>query len=255
MKDLWNKFKEVDKLQFIKDNDRTIAIAITVFSGLLCIGMGIMLPFVPVSHTSRQVILNVRQGQELPGATKKEEIVLKEMSSEVNQPISVDVKDYLVNEVDIKILSKLKLDTSEVNIGEPGTYKYTIKYKKKTYTGVYTITEKPLPTVETMTLKELKLTVGSTLPQNVEAYVVEKLAPEVIANIQIDLSKVNVNKAGDYQYTVTYNGKFYTGKIIIYEPQPTIVNPEEEKKDSTNTGDTPVDPNTGNGDQLVNVPT
>lgn len=136
----------------------------------------------------------------------------------------------------------------------PGTYKYTIKYKKKTYTGVYTITEKPLPTVETMTLKELKLTVGSTLPQNVEAYVVEKLAPEVIANIQIDLSKVNVNKAGDYQYTVTYNGKFYTGKIIIYEPQPTIVKPEEEKKDPTNPGDTPVDPNTGSEDQTIPVP-
>lgn len=231
MKDLWNKFKELDKLEFIKQNDPLIAVTMLSFSGFLCIGMGIMLPFVPTSQVSKQVVVTVNQGLVSEQETQKEEIILKEMSSEVNQPISVNVEDYLEKKVSIKILSKLKLDTSEVNIGEPGTYKYTVKYKKKTYTGVYKITEKQLPTVETMTLKELRLTVGSELPQNVEAYITEKLAPEVIANLKIDLSNVNVNKAGDYQYTVTYDGKLYTGKIIIYEPQPTIVKPSQEKKE------------------------
>ena len=46
----------------------------------------------------------------------------------------------------------------------------------------------------------------------------------------IDLSKVNVNLAGSYQYTITYNNSIYTGTIVVTETQPTL---------STNIGDTP----------------
>ena len=46
----------------------------------------------------------------------------------------------------------------------------------------------------------------------------------------IDLSKVNVNTAGNYQYTITYNNSIYTGTIVVTETQPTL---------STNIGDTP----------------
>ena len=38
----------------------------------------------------------------------------------------------------------------------------------------------------------------------------------------IDLSKVNVNKAGSYQYTITYNNSIYTGTIVVTETQPTL---------------------------------
>ena len=38
----------------------------------------------------------------------------------------------------------------------------------------------------------------------------------------IDLSKVNVNLAGSYQYTITYNNSIYTGTIVVTESQPTL---------------------------------
>ena len=38
----------------------------------------------------------------------------------------------------------------------------------------------------------------------------------------IDFSKVNVNKAGSYQYTITYNNSIYTGTIVVAETQPTL---------------------------------
>ena len=46
----------------------------------------------------------------------------------------------------------------------------------------------------------------------------------------IDLSKVNVNTAGNYQYTITYNNSIYTGTIVVTETQPTL---------STNIGEEP----------------
>ena len=38
----------------------------------------------------------------------------------------------------------------------------------------------------------------------------------------LDLSSVNVNKAGTYQYTVRFNNSIYTGNITITEDQPTL---------------------------------
>lgn len=58
----------------------------------------------------------------------------------------------------------------------------------------------------------------------------------------IDLSKVNVNKAGSYQYTITYNNSIYTGTIVVTETQPTLstdikdqptTNPPEQTEPTT----------------------
>ena len=58
----------------------------------------------------------------------------------------------------------------------------------------------------------------------------------------IDLSKVNVNKAGSYQYTITYNNSIYTGTIVVTETQPTLstdikdqptTNPPEQTETTT----------------------
>ena len=68
---------------------------------------------------------------------KTNEIKLKDIEIEINNPISVNIKDYLedVENISDDILSILKLDTSLVNINEAGTYQYTITYKKKKYIG------------------------------------------------------------------------------------------------------------------------
>ena len=58
----------------------------------------------------------------------------------------------------------------------------------------------------------------------------------------IDLSKANVNKAGSYQYTITYNNSIYTGTIVVTETQPTLstdikdkptTNPPEQTEPTT----------------------
>ena len=61
--------------------------------------------------------------------------ILKDVTVEVNEPISVDVKEYITNMDDIseKALKKFKLDTSLVNVTQSGKYTYTISYKSKKY--------------------------------------------------------------------------------------------------------------------------
>lgn len=158
--------------------------------------------------------------QKRVATAKSNEIRLKAMELEINQPLSVNVKDYLENVEDIeeKILKELKLDTSMVNINQAGSYTYTITYKKKTYNGIFKIKEKPLPDMA-LTLKSLNLEVGSALDTDIQAYIVEPLVEEIKANIKLNVTSVNTAQAGNYQYTVTYNGRLYTGTITIYQPQ------------------------------------
>lgn len=213
---------------------RAITISTIAFLGVLCITSGVIMPMV-IKFEEPKNIVKLKITQKRVAKAKSNEIKLKDMESEINTPISVDIKDYLVYDLDNKILKNLKLDTSAVNVVQAGTYTYTITYKKKTYNGTYVIKEKPLPTIDRMTLKSLKLTKGSTLSTDIATYIVESIPEEAKIAIKLDLSKVNVNAAGTYQYTVTYNGKFYTGNIEIYEPQVTLPaqtpKPEEEKKE------------------------
>lgn len=228
IKSFITKFKDTDKKEWIKKHDRVIAITIISFSGMLCVGMGVMLPFVPKEVYHESIFLQITEEQ--VEKTKSNDIVLKEMESEVNQPISVDVKDYVdTSLLDSGVIKKLKLDTSAVNISEAGTYTFTVKYKSKTYNGIYVIKEKPLPQVDNMTLRNLQFEIGSTLPVNIEAYVVEQLSDEVKAHVELDLSKVNVHAAGNYPYTVTYNGKFYTAIITIQEKPAQEALPQQDQ--------------------------
>ena len=173
---------------------------------------------------------------------KTNEIKLKQMELEINNPMSLNIKDYLENaeQIEPSVLKSLKLDTSLVNINQAGTYTYTIKYKKKKYNGVFIIKEKELPKVE-LTLKNLSLEKGAALSTNVSAYIVEELSEEVRNNITINLKEVNTAQPGEYQYTVTYDNKIYTGKIWIYEKQPTIITPNTP--DTTTTPSTDVNTN------------
>ncbi len=172
---------------------------------------------------------------------KTNEIKLKDMELEINQSLSVDVKDYLenLNDIDQEVLKILRLDTSMVKVNEAGTYTYTVSYKKKKYNGTFTIKEKELPNVD-LTIKNLRLTIGSPLSTDKQVYIKEELTEEIKKNILIDLTAVDTQKVGNYKYTVTYNGILYTGTIEVYEPQQKVLTPsngteddskKEEKKD------------------------
>jgi len=163
---------------------------------------------------------------------KTNEIKLKDMEIEINQSLSVDVKDYLENlaDIDQEVLKSLKLDTSMVKVNEAGSYTYTISYKKKKYNGTFTIKEKELPNVD-LTINNLRLTIGSPLSTDKQVYIKETLTDEIKNNILIDLTAVDTQKVGNYKYTVTYNGILYTGTIEVYEPQQKVLTPSNGTED------------------------
>ena len=214
-------------------------LSLTIAScGLLLIGSGLIM-INTVKQPTVKYNYSVSIKEQKISQSKTNEIKLKEMELEINNPMSLNIKDYIENadQIEPSILKSLKLDTSLVNINQAGTYPYTIKYKKKKYNGSFIIKEKELPQVE-LTLKNLSLEKGAALSTNVSAYIVEDLTEEVRNNIIINLKDVNTTQPGEYQYTVTYNNKIYTGKIWIYEKQPTIITPN-----TPSTPDTPVDEN------------
>lgn len=163
---------------------------------------------------------------------KTNEIKLKDMELEINQSLSVDVKDYLENlaDIDQEVLKSLKLDTSMVKVNEAGSYTYTVSYKKKKYNGTFTIKEKELPNVD-LTINNLRLTIGSPLSTDKQVYIKETLTDEIKNNILIDLTAVDTQKVGNYKYTVTYNGILYTGTIEVYEPQQKVLTPSNGTED------------------------
>ena len=70
-----------------------------------------------------------------------------------------------------------------------------------------------------MTLKSLSYEINTQLPNDVSLYIQEAVSEEVKAGIKLDLSNVDITTAGVYLYSVSYNGKFYTNTITIYEPK------------------------------------
>ena len=193
----------------------------------------------PITKTTKELKITQKRVANM----KSNEILLKPMEQEINQPISMNVKDYLenANDIDNKIINELQLDTSMVNVNQAGDYTYTITYKKKTFNGTFTIKEKPLPDM-VLTLKTLNLEVGSALSTDIQNYITETLTDEVKQNIKLDLTNVNTAQAGNYQYTVTYNGRLYTGTITIYEPNKTE-NPTKKPDDTTSTDNTETETN------------
>lgn len=203
---------------------KIICLALAIW-GFILIGSGTTMLVTEKPQKTSDVKLKVIQKR--VAKTKSNEIKLKDMELEINQPLSVNIKDYLVNPSDIEenIIKSLKLDTSMVNINQAGSYNYTITYKKKKFNGVFIIKEKPLPEITNMTLKTFNLEIGSTLSNDIQTYVSETLSEEIKANAKLDISNVNTNQSGNYQYTVTYNGKLYTGTITIHQPQITTPTP------------------------------
>lgn len=195
----------------------TLSLAI---SGLLSTTSGLILNKMDVKNTSNKVEVKVIEKQ--VAKIKSNVPVLKDVSVEVNQPISVDVKEYISNLDDISnsALRQFKLDTSLVNVTQAGKYTYTISYKNKKYNGNVIVNEKVLPTLN-LRLKNLSIKLNSNLPTDVKDYIDTTIPEEALQTVKLDISKVNTKIAGDYQYTVTYNKQLYTGTITVYEEQPT----------------------------------
>lgn len=217
----------------LSKKQKYIIAGVTAAWGIVFIGSGVSMSFMNTPVTKTKTELKVTQKR--VANMKSNEIRLKSMEQEINQPISMNVKDYLenVNDIEEKMLNELHLDTSMVNVNQAGTYTYTITYKKKTFNGNFTIKEKPLPDM-VLTLKSLNLEIGSALSTDIQKYITETLTDEVKQNVKLDLSNVNTAQAGNYQYTVTYNSRLYTGTITIYEPNKTespIKKPSETPQD------------------------
>lgn len=213
---------------------RIITISALSLLGVLSIASGVMYNSLQANNVEEKILVVVEQKQV---STEKDiDIKLKNLTIEVNTPLSVKIVDYLDSAVSDEVLANLKLDTSNVNVTEPGTYNYTITYKKKIYNGIITVKEKELTnnnTLQSITLKTVNVNIGTALSTDISNYVIEPLTDEIKSNMLIDLSNVNVNKAGSYQYTIKYNNSIYTGTITITESQPTLSTNIDDTKDTS----------------------
>ena len=237
----YNYFKDRGRkmLKNTTYKQRTIIIVTLTLWSIVFIGSGITMQMMDKPKTKTKTELKITQKR--VANMKSNEILLKSMEQEINQPLSMNIKDYLenVDDIDNTILNELKLDTSMVNANQAGTYTYTVTYQKKTFNGTFEIKEKPLPDM-VLTLKSLNLELGSALSTDIQTYITETLTDEVKNNVKLDLTNVNTAQAGNYQYTVTYNGRLYTGNITIYEPQKAEEKDpyEQQKTDCETTGGT-----------------
>lgn len=232
------------KQKLTQKESRFLSITIAC-CGLLLIGSGLIM------STSKEKTIIKKNftldiSEQKVAESKTNEIKLKDMELEINNPLSLNIKDYIENveEIENSVLKALKLDTSLVNINQAGTYNYTITYKKKKYNGNFVIKEKELPKVE-LTLKNISLEKGAALSTNVSTYIAEEISDEVKNNIILNLKDVNTAQPGEYQYSITYDNKLYTGKIWIYEKQTTVITPNTPIETETPTpSESPTQPET-----------
>lgn len=199
---------------------------IIAFWGIIFIGSGLVMNKTYKPKEKIRYSLNIEEKIISQAQAKTNEIKLKDLEIEINNPISMNIEDYLENisNIEMSVLKVLKLDTSLVNITQAGTYQYTITYNKKKYIGTIKIKEKELPNV-TFTLINLTLTTGDAVPTNPRNYIKEEIAEEVYNNITLDISKVNNQVQGNYEYFIKYNGTIYKGEIAYRNPGPTIITP------------------------------
>ncbi len=212
----------------MKKSTRFLLITTLNILGILSIASGIMYSSLQKKASKKTILVVVEQKQ-----IQKEidaNIKLKNLTIEINTPLSIKIVDYLESAVSDEVLANLKLDTSSVDVTKVGTYSYTVTYKKKVYKALITVKETPKSTesLQSITLKTLNIKVGTIPPTDISNYIIEPLTDEVKSTMIIDLSNVNVNKPGSYQYTIKYNNSIYTGTITVTNDQPTLAPSKEE---------------------------
>ncbi len=220
---------------YMEKKVRIITVSTLAALGIFCISSGIMYSSLLNNNTEETVLVVVQQRQI---SNDEPDIEPKNLEIEANTPLSIKIIDYLNVAVSDEVLANLTLDTSNVNVTVPGTYQYTITYNNKSYAGTIVVKE-PTPTAitQTITLKSLNIKIGTTLSNDISAYVTESLTDDIKAQMRLDISKVNPLIAGNYQYTITYNNSIYTGTITVTEDQPTLDN-NTNNSDNTTTDTT-----------------
>ena len=109
---------------------------------------------------------------------------------------------------------------------------YSITYNNSIYTGIITVTEDQptLPAPEPEKKEDAKINLvpkaiehylGEPLNQSIEYYLPPETDDVIKKNAKLDLSKVDINKEGQQEYTISYNGKSYTGYITIKKKENT----------------------------------
>ena len=212
-------------MNFDKKQKRILSITLAI-GGIFLISSGIIMnsQIKPITHTTYGLKIEKRKIAETQAKTN--EIKVKDFEIEINNPISVDIKDYIeeIENLSEETIKSLKLDTSLVNISQAGIYQYTVTYKKKKYIGNRTVKEKEISNL-TITLKEIHINTGESLPSvnnatELKYYINETIPEEIISKIRIevDISEVNWEQQGDYTYYVKYGDVVYQGKVIVRDP-------------------------------------
>ncbi len=215
---------------------RIITVATFTFLGIYSITCGAIYPKYQELKTPKTSFLLIEEKQ--VGIKKELQLQLKEITTEINIPLSVKIADYLNEEVSSEILAELKLDTSEVNVQQPGEYKYKVYYKKQVFEGNVIVKEKEIEqqqnTLPPITPKTITIYLNGQVPSDISAFVVENLTPEMRANMVFTRPAINTGVVGSYTYTIQYNGAYYQGSIYVIE-DPTRV--ETAKKYNCQTVD------------------
>ena len=204
---------------------RILAVIIGIW-GFVLLGSGITMNYSTKTVIKTTYSLSVDKKKISESQAKKNEIKLKNITIYVNNPISVNIEDYIENpeQIDQKMLETMTIDTSLVNINQAGTYTKKKKNNKKKYTGTIIVKEKELPDVA-FTLKNLEFTIGDSISTNPRAYINETITDEVYNALTLDLSQVISNTEGTYQYYITYKNTTYTAQITIKAPGPEVTGP------------------------------
>lgn len=235
---------------------RIILVSTLAMLGIFSISAGIMYSKLESKNIEQKILVVVEYKQ----INKKEPINIKPktITIEANTPLSIKTIDYLDVAVSDEILKELKLDTSSVNVTAVGTYNYTIEHNKKTYNGIIIVKPQTIANkVQTITLKPINIKLGTPLQTDISYYVIEQLNDFDKSNMVIDLSNVNINQAGTYQYSITYNQSIYTGNITVTEDQPTLSSGIPETKEENKETEIPNTNNEeiNNTDQNINQTT
>ena len=211
----------------------------TIVCSIILVGSGLIMNTQVKTITKTKYTVSVESKKIAEAQAKTNEIKIKNIELEINNPLSVNIKDYLedADKLTDTALKSLKLDTSLVNINQAGTYKYTITYEDKKYNGEIVIKEKELPSVTITVKEEVNLTIGDSLSSNPRSFIKEEISDEVYNNLTLDISNVKLDVAGTYDYYITYKGVKYQGKVVVKDPGPTIITKKcpTDAKDENNT--------------------
>lgn len=235
---------------------RIILTTLLAITGFGMLGSGFYLQFKDEPKTNKKPIINYESNNNHHDIVMKEEqklkITLKEITLPINSSLSMDIQNYIEETLETTILQNMTLDISKVDTKLSGSYLYYIIYQNDIFEGKILIeevttpdlnTEEVITTPETtpqeqpqekletkkITLKTITLKLGEKLSHDITSYINETLTEEEKQQLTLDLSNVNINLAGSYQYAITFQNMYYTATISIIEDQPALSTPENEE--------------------------